>query len=487
MYNFLFYLLIDVFGVIFMILSFSVVTLYLLIMILSALEMRDFRRKNRFADYQDIITSPIAPGVSILAPAFNEESNIVQNVKSLLALHYGKFEVVIINDGSKDQTLNRLIEAFELKKTSFFYQSQIETAPVRGVYRSENKSFRRLWVIDKENGGKADALNAGINISTMEILACIDVDCILASDSITRMVRPFMEETNKKVVAVGGAIGIANNCDVKDGTVTKYRVPKSRIGKFQVVEYCRAFLMGRMAWSRINGLMLISGAFGFFKKDLVMAVGGYFPKTVGEDMELVVRLRRYLEERDIPYRVAFVPDPLCWTEVPEDEKVLGRQRNRWMRGTIETLQLHNKVGYNSRFRVLGLVSYPFWSIFEKMGPILEISGLIYTLILLLIGDFSAVYFFSLILMIYFLSLLVSAFSILYEQIAYNNYKDKNDLRSLIRTILLEPLFIHPKVVLWGLKGHIDFIAGRGGWGKMIRAGFKTAEDRKNLDTQSTTS
>ncbi len=469
---------------IFLVLSFSVISIYLTIMVLSALEMRDHRRKNRFADYQDIITSPIAPGVSILAPAYNEGESIVQNAQSLLSLHYGKFEVILINDGSKDDTLQKLIGAFQLEKTNYAYFSEIETKEVKGVYKSVNSSFSKLTVIDKENGGKADALNAGINVSEMEILACIDVDCILSPESITRMVRPFMEETNRKVIAVGGVIGIANNCDIQDGTVTKYRIPTSLLGRFQVIEYLRAFLMGRMAWARINGLMLISGAFGFFKRDVVMAVGGYFPKTVGEDMELVVRMRRYMEERKIPYKVGFIPDPLCWTEVPESEEVLSRQRNRWMRGTIETLQLHKEIKMNPKYGVLGMVSYPFWNIFEKAGPLFEMTGFIYTIILLITGDFSAVYFFALLLMMYLLTLMVSSFSILYEQLSYNNYKDKKDLNRLILTILIEPFLVHPKVIFWGLKGHIDFITGKGGWGNMIRKGFKKAEDRKNIVTQS---
>lgn len=469
---------------IFLFLSFSVIAIYLTTMVLSALEMRDHLRKNRFADYQDIITSPIAPGVSILAPAYNEGQSIVQNAQSLLSLHYGKFEVIIINDGSKDDTLQKLIDAFQLNLTNYAYFPEIESKAVKGVYKSTNSSYSKLTVVDKENGGKADALNAGINISEMEILACIDVDCILSNESLTRMVRPFMEETNRKVIAVGGVIGIANNCDIQDGTVTKYRVPTSILGKFQVIEYLRAFLMGRMAWARINGLMLISGAFGFFKRDIVMAVGGYFPKTVGEDMELVVRMRRYMEERNVPYKVAFIPDPLCWTEVPESEEVLSKQRNRWMRGTIETLQLHKMIKLNPKYGILGMISYPFWAIFEKAAPLLEALGIFYTVILLVIGDFSAMYFISLLAMMYLLSLLVSSFSILYEQIAYNNYKDKEDLKKLLMTILIEPFLIHPMVVYWGIKGHIDFITGKGGWGTMIRQGFRKAEDRKNLDTQS---
>jgi len=481
MYSFLFYLIMEVLGIIFLFLSLSVIVTYLLIMILSALEMRDHRRKNRFADYQDIITSPIAPGVSILAPAYNEEESIVQNVKSLLSLHYGKFEVILINDGSKDDTLIKLITSFELEITDFAYCEEIPAQPVRGIYKSKNRSFNRLVVIDKENGGKADALNTGINVASNELLACIDVDCILSHESITKMVRPFMEETHRKVIAVGGVIGIANNCDVQDGTVTKYRVPKTLLGRFQVIEYCRAFLMGRMAWTRVNGLMLISGAFGFFKRDLVIEVGGYFPKTVGEDMELVVRMRRYMEDRNIAYKVAFVPDPLCWTEVPEQEEILSKQRNRWIRGTIETLQLHKVIGLNSNYGLMGLVSYPYWSIFEKMAPVLELLGLLYTLILIIIGDFSAFYFITLFVVLYLLSILVSFFSILYEQVSFNNYKDKKDLKKLILTAFLEPFMIHPKIVYWGLGGHWDFIKGKGGWGNMIRTGFKKSEDLKNIE------
>ncbi len=481
MYSFLFYLIMEILGLVFLFISATVIIVYLLIMVLSALEMRDHRRKNRFADYQDIITSPIAPGVSILAPAYNEGETIVQNVKSLLSLHYGKFEVIVINDGSKDDTLAKLISAFEMNITDFAYFPEIDAKPVRGIYKSNNSSYNRLIVIDKENGGKADALNAGINVSSKELLACIDVDCILSNESITRMVRPFMEETNRKVIAVGGAIGIANNCDVQDGTVTKYRVPTTLIGRFQVIEYCRSFLMGRMAWTRINGLMLISGAFGFFKRDLVIEVGGYLPKTVGEDMELVVRMRRYMEERNIPYKVSFVPDPLCWTEVPEQEEILSRQRNRWIRGTIETLQLHRVIRLNPSYGIMGMISYPYWNIFEKMAPVLELIGLIYTIVLITIGDFSAFYFIALFIVLYLLSILISSFSILYEQVSYNNYKDKKDLNKLILTAFLEPIMIHPKIVYWGLVGHWDFIKGKGGWGQMIRSGFKKSEDRKNME------
>lgn len=442
--------------------------------------MRDHLRKNKFADYKDIITSPLAPSISIIAPAYNEASTVVQNVKSLLSLHYGKFEVILVNDGSKDESIAKLIENFQLVKTEYAYHEVVTAKPVRGIYKSTNSSYSKLTVVDKENGGKADALNVGINVSINEIIACIDVDCILSSDSLTRMMRPFMEETNRQVIAVGGVIGVANNCDVKDGTVTKYRVPETLLGRFQVIEYFRSFLMGRMAWTRVNGLMLISGAFGFFKRDLVLKVGGYFPKTVGEDMELVVRMRRYMEENKLPYKVAFIPDPLCWTEVPESEQILARQRNRWMRGTIETLQLHQKIRMNPNYGIMGMVSYPFWAIFEKMAPIFEVLGVIYTIAMIITGDISALYFIGLFILIYFFAIMISSFSILYEEIAYNNYKSSDDLNKLIKTILIEPFVIHPKLMWWGLKGHWDFIKGKGGWGVMIRKGFDKATDKQNV-------
>lgn len=440
---------------------------------IAAVELRVQNKKNKFVDYNDVITTPVGPGVSILAPAYNEGRTIVQNVRSLLSLHYSKYEVIVINDGSKDNSMEVLIKNFDLRKTSLAYDQVIDTQPVKAVYRSNNPSFSKLIVVDKENGGKADALNVGINVSGQELIACIDVDCILAPDSIIRMLRPFLEETNKKVIAVGGGIGIANNCDIKDGTVLKYRVPETLLGRFQVIEYFRSFLMGRMAWSRVNGLLLISGAFGFFDKDLVIKVGGYFPKTVGEDMELVVRMRRYMEEKKLPYKVAFISDPLCWTEVPESETVLSKQRNRWMRGTIETLQLHRVIQMNPKYGFMGMVSFPFWAMFEKNAPIIECMGLLYTLILICIGDFSALYFLGLFILIYIFSVTLSTFSILFEELIFNNYQNKGDEKKLLLTVLKEPFYIHPKLMYWCLKGHWNFVKGIGGWGEMVRTGFNS--------------
>jgi cellulose synthase/poly-beta-1,6-N-acetylglucosamine synthase-like glycosyltransferase len=305
---------------------------YLLIAVFSIGEIRRYMRKNRFTDYRILASSVHAPSVSILAPAYNEGLTIVENVRSLLSIYYTNLEVIVINDGSKDDCLQKLIRAYDLEKLDYFVDYKIDTKPVRGVYKSRNSIHHKLLVVDKVNGGKADALNVGINISSNNYLVCIDVDCILEQDALLKMVKPFLEETTEKVIASGGVVRIANSCEIEDGRLVKVRLAEDYLPRMQILEYIRAFILGRMAWSRLNGLMLISGAFGAFDKEIAIKAGGYDHNTVGEDMELVVRMRRYMEERNLKYRVTYIPDPLCWTEAPNTFNILGRQRNRWTRG-----------------------------------------------------------------------------------------------------------------------------------------------------------
>ena len=333
---------------------------YVFIGLFSIGELRKYRQKNSFTNYQLLANSDDAPEISILAPAYNEGANIIENVRSLLSIYYNKLEVIIINDGSRDDTLEKLINSYELYKMEFFVNPQIATKTVRGVYKSRNKIYSKLTVVDKENGGKADALNVGINISRNDFIVCIDVDCIIEQDAILKLVKPFLESARKRVIATGGVVRIANGCEVKDGRLIKVHLPRQVLPRMQTLEYIRAFLLGRMAWSRLGGLMLISGAFGAFDKEIVIKCGGYNPKTVGEDMELVVRMRRYMEEMKIPYKVSFIPDPLCWTEAPATFQILGRQRNRWTRGTIETLKFHKVMFFNPAYGLMGMLSYPYW-------------------------------------------------------------------------------------------------------------------------------
>ncbi|RYF98676.1 MAG: glycosyltransferase family 2 protein, partial [Chitinophagaceae bacterium] len=237
------------------------------------------------------------------------------------------------------------------------------------------------------------------------------------------------------------------------------------------LEYIRAFLLGRMAWSRLNGLMLISGAFGAFDKDIVIKCGGYDHKTVGEDMELVVRMRRYMEERNEPYAVTYIPDPLCWTEAPNSFKILGRQRNRWTRGTIETLWLHRKMFFNPRYGVLGMLSYPYWFFFEFLAPIIEFLGFISLVIFSLLGMVDWQVFLELLGFIFCFGFIYSMFAILMEVVTYNQYSRKRDIFKLMLTALLEPIIFHPFVVWSAIKGNIDLIQKKNSWGEMTRQGF----------------
>jgi cellulose synthase/poly-beta-1,6-N-acetylglucosamine synthase-like glycosyltransferase len=395
---------------------------YLLIALFSIGEIRKHMRKSAFTDYRAMASSPHVPSVSILAPAYNEGLNIVENVRSLLSIYYANLEVIIINDGSKDDSLDKLIRAYDLEKVDFFVHGRLKTKPVRGIYKSRNSIFHKLIVIDKVNGGKADALNVGINVSSNDYLVCIDVDCVLEQDALLKMMKPFMEQKEKRVIATGGVVRIANSCTIEDGRLVKVRLADDYLPRMQILEYIRAFILGRMAWTRLNGLMLISGAFGAFDKEIAVKAGGYDHNTVGEDMELVVRMRRYMEEHKEDYIVTYIPDPLCWTEAPASFKILGRQRNRWIRGTYETLKFHKIMFFNPRYRLLGMLSYPYWFFFELCAPVIELTGFIGFVIFAVTGMMDWSFFFNFFLFIIFFGYLYSSFAILMEVLTYNQYK-----------------------------------------------------------------
>lgn len=427
--------------------------------------------KNRLTDYSLIAASLDAPGFSLIAPAYNESFTIVENVRSLLSLHYTNLEIIIVNDGSKDDSLKRLIDAYNLTQIDFFPEGNLETKKIRGIYKSDNPVFRKLIVVDKENGGKSDALNVGINISTKDYVVCIDVDCILEQNSIQKLAKPFIDDTDSKIIACGGVIRLANNCEIINGKITKVNLPKTLLGRAQALEYIRAFILGRMAWSRINGLILISGAFGAFDRKIVLEVGGYDHSTVGEDMELVVRMRRHMCEQKIPYKVVNIPDPLCWTEVPEDKEILTKQRNRWMRGTIETLYKHRVLFFNPKYGKLGMISFPYWFFFEFLGPVVEFLGFIIFFVFLFMGIINWSIFFALSALVLSYGILYSIYAILVDITSYNVYYRTKDTPKLILTAFLEPFFFHPKIVWASIKGIKDYFFKNSQWGEMTRQGF----------------
>ncbi len=453
------------------IITISIFLSYVFLGTVSAFSLQWYLRKNSYVNYNELMLSPFLPSTSIIVPAHNESKSCIENIEALLSLYYREFDVIFINDGSTDDTLDKLKKVFDLEKVDYAFDYRLPCKRIRGVYKSKNHDYRKLTVIDKLNGGKSDALNAGINVSKSELVTCVDADSIMEHDALLKLVKPFLEETDKKVIATGGVIRIANSCDVEKGRITKVNLPRNFFARIQVLEYTRAFLMARMAWSKLDGLLLISGALGMFDRETVINCGGYDVNTVGEDMELVVRMRRYMVQQKTPYIVTYIPDPLCWTEVPTKIKIHHSQRNRWTRGTMETLFKHIKVFYNPRYGKFGMLGYPYWFFYEWLAPLLEFFGLVYFAVLVILGWVNWSFFLLLLVFVYTFAVSLSTWAILFEEKTYHKYNKKRDILKLIVTAFLEPILYHPMTVFWAIRANIEFLFGKRGWGKMVHEGF----------------
>lgn len=450
----------------------SVMISYLVLAIISAVSLKSYLRRNRFVNYDALLSLTSSPKVSLIAPAYNEGLTIKENVNSLLAINYNNYDVIVVNDGSKDNSIAILTEAFELIVADKQYNPIIPTKNVKAIYVSKNPSYAKLIVVDKENGGKADALNTGINISNNPYVVCIDVDCIMDQHVLLKLMKPFMEQSDKRVIATGGVVRIANSCVIKSGKLIEVNAPDNFLARIQVLEYLRAFILGRMAWAKMDGLLLISGAFGMFDREIVIKSGGYNPKTVGEDMELVVRMRRYMIENKLKYTVQYIPDPLCWTEAPESFKILRKQRSRWTRGTMETLWMHRKMLFNPKYKILGMLSFPYWLQYEYLAPLIEFTGILITLLFVCFGILSVTYFILLFIFVYSFALMFSMLALYAEEVTFSRYSTVRDLRKLGFISLLEPIIFHPFTIYASIKGNWEKIKGSHGWGDMTRTGFK---------------
>lgn len=417
-----------------------------------------FRVKN-FEDYQ--------PPVSILVPAHNEQHTIVSTVRSLLHLSYPNFEIVVINDGSNDATLQTVVDTFGLVEFPEAYRSRLKTAPVRRVFASLQGG--RVRVVDKENGGKADALNAGINTARYPLFCVVDADCILQSDSLARVVQPFLEDS--RMIATGGVIRIVNGCKVKDGQLSKVDLPDKVLPLLQIVEYLRAFLFGRLGWSPINALLIISGAFGVFHKERVIAAGGYKSDLVGEDMEMVVRLHDRMRQEKRPYKIAFVPDPICWTEVPSDLRSLYNQRVRWQQGLAESLFGNWRLMFRRNGGTVGWVAYPFMLVFECLGPIIEVLGYASVIILGLLGMLSPEAFFAFLFASIGLGVLLSVNAMMLEEISFHLYPRPAQQLRLFLVAVLENFGYRQMMSLFRVIGLFRWVVKlrrRSNWGHVRR-------------------
>lgn len=447
--------------------------LYFLGVILSARAVKRNKRRARFLQVKDIVSATDIPSVTLVAAAYNEGRTIVENVKSLLSIQYPFYELLIVNDGSTDNSMKLLIDKYKLEAIdSTFIVQPIPTAMVRAVYRSTEAQYRHLTIIDKNNGGKSDALNCGINFAHTELILCTDADCIVEQDAILKLVRPYLEEGDREIIACGGAIGVANDSEIKEGVLKKLRVPKDLLPTTQVVEYIRAFLIGRMGWGEVNGLMLISGAFGMYPRTRLLEVGGFNTKTVGEDLELCIRLRVHMEKLKKKYKVVNVPETLCWTEVPHSYEVFVKQRDRWARGLWETLKLHKYLFLNPKYGKMGMIFFPYWCLFEFGAPIIEFLGIMFMIVFGIYGLIDWPFAILLFLAVYLLGCIFSSVAVFFYILNFRHYSSAKEIAELLLAAYLEPFIFHPILVFGQLKGLYKKLFGiKSGWGNMTRKGF----------------
>lgn len=444
------------------------------LLVLMLLGYHATRREEAMSHDRDLLSmmqSPLVQPVSVIITAYNESINILESVHSVMQLRYPKFEIVVVNDGSNDDTLDLLLERYKMQPVSRGFADSVPCKPIKAVY--ESPGFPNLVAVDKLNGGKGDALNAGINVSRYPLFCAIDGDSLLEDDALLRVARPFHEHPGL-VVAAGGTIRIANGALVRAGRVVDARLSRALLPRMQVVEYLRAFLFGRMGWSSFGGLLLISGAFGIFDKQVVIEAGGYATDSVGEDMELTIRMHRVLRDSGRAFKIGFVPEPVCWTEAPESLQILGNQRERWQRGLIDTLRRHRGMIFRPRYGVVGMLALPAFLLFEMLAPIIELSGLVLIPTAWALGILDAAFMLALLSAAVLFSIVVSVMAVLLDDLAFRRYSSLRQLLMLVSAAIVEAVALRPLTTLWRARGWWNYCRGVTSWGKMERKGLTAA-------------
>jgi cellulose synthase/poly-beta-1,6-N-acetylglucosamine synthase-like glycosyltransferase len=445
-----------------------------------------------------------SPVITLLVPAYNEEVTIVESIKSLLRLNYPAFEIVICNDGSKDRTVEVLLKHFHFVRRDLEYDDHLHAAKILAFYEVRGAlppGLRRLVLIDKENGGKADALNAAINIAQGDYVTSMDADSLLVPDALLLASRPIAEDP-EGIVAVGAQVGISNGSLVEGGRVVEMRLPGKWIARFQIVEYMRSFTQGRVAFAACRSLLVLSGVFALMRRDLVIAIGGFLTKgmrsrigleycgvgahTVCEDMEIVVRMHRYLLDKGLPGKVAILPFPTAWTEAPENYRDLGKQRSRWYRGLLEVLSYHRAILFRPRFRRIGLFALPYQLVFEAFAPVVECAGYVVLIVTTALGLLSIGAFALFMALAAAINLFLSTLSVLLcihsergarthtGHVALFAYARLTDVVLLLVAGFVSNFGYRQYLVAWQVKGLWDFAKGRKSWDKFARKGFAQA-------------
>lgn len=458
----------------YVILGYSLLLIVFYVMLLVFAYQYSFRYRQWSNKYicNMVQSSPFVPGISVVAPAYNEEKTIVDNVRSLLKMDYPNFDVCIVNDGSKDRTLELLIETFEMVEVPFEYVEHVHSAPFKRLFKSTNPAYARLMVVDKVNGGtKADAVNAGLNVISNPYFINTDVDCILSKDAMYQCIFPVIQD--RHIIAVSGTMSMSNGASMSNGEIVDLRPSSRPIPLFQDLEYKRSFLVGKMGWSRINAMNNVSGGYGLFSTEVVVNAGGYSSTSFAEDMDMLTRMIAYCCDFNRPYRVVQIPHNCCWTEGPSNIKMPFRQRTRWGRGLIQLMWEHRRLLFNRKYKRLGLISMPYTFLFEFLAPIIETVGLGMTVYLAFTGGISWFSLFVTFLAIYVFSFMLSTFVVFYDYILDCSYTSRMSYLKLLLAAAFEPIIYHPLIVISSLVGYFRYITRQKAvWVSMERTGMK---------------
>ena len=448
---------------------------YLALILLSTSEFRKHMRFLPFAGREQLLGSRVTPGVSVVIPVYNEALMIEAAARSMLSLHYPSHEVILVDDGSKDDTFEILRTAFDLVEAEMEMPARIRVRqPATSVWVPRN-GHQRLLVVRKQNSGRSDSINVGINYAREDLVVFVDADSLLDPDALLTVAQPFVDDP-VYTVAAGGVIRAANGCHVEAGRVVSVNMPRQILPRIQVVEYLRAFHLGRSGWSRLKALVLISGAFGIFRRDVLLEVGGLDPASIGEDFELVMRIHRYMRDRKQRYRVTYVTEPICWTEVPTSLSVLHRQRKRWHRGLWETLWAYRGMVLNPRYGRVGMIALPYYWLFELIAPLLELVGLVFIALGLALGVIDLGYLLLFTAVAYGFAAMVTLAAVAVEEFSYHKYARWRDLGSTLFAAVVENVGYRTLTAVWRVEGWAASLLGRKQvWGEMTRTGFSTGK------------
>ncbi|MBO6620557.1 MAG: glycosyltransferase family 2 protein [Balneola sp.] len=444
----------------FVLIYFAIINgVYLTLVIISFFYLKLFNRQRIAYESKGLLRSELYKSVSIIVPAYNEEQNIIENVRSLMQVDFNDFEVIVSNDGSTDNTLQKLIDEYELEESGLYIHEMLPSKKIKKVYRS--KIHDNLIVLDKENGKRADAVNAGINAAHKDLICTIDADSWLEQNVLRKMLRAFIEDD--KTIGVGGIIRVSNGCTFENNTMKEIKLPDKLVPKIQVLEYIRSFLFGRIGWDKLNSLLIISGAFGVFDREAVLKVGGYDVESVGEDFELTLKLHRYHKEENIDYNIRFFPEPVCWTEVPSTWNDLSSQRNRWQRGLFETIVKHKKMLFNPKYGSVGLIGLPFYFIFELLSPVVEFLGYALIVFLMITGTLNSTFALLFFIAAVLLGVVLSLSAVFTDEFTYKQYPRVRDALLLIFLAIFENLGYRQLHTWWRLKGLVFYLRGNQSW------------------------